>query len=89
MKSQLARLLIKLRERQKLTQAEVAEALGYTSGQFISNFERGISLPPLKALPILASIYKVPIQSLIKARFETKIKALKEEHDDVRRKLRA
>ena len=33
-----------------LTQKEVAEKIGYSSAQYISNFERGIALPPLSKL---------------------------------------
>lgn len=50
--------LKKLRIKSGLKQKEVAEQLGYTSPQFISNWERGISSPPVKTLKQLASIYK-------------------------------
>lgn len=42
--------LKELREKSKMTQREVSDALGYSSAQFISNFERGIALPPLKKM---------------------------------------
>jgi transcriptional regulator with XRE-family HTH domain len=31
-----------------LTQKELADALGYSSPQFVSNWERGVAVPPLK-----------------------------------------
>lgn len=39
-----------------LTQAELAKALGYSSPQFVSNWERGLCLPPLNIAPILVEI---------------------------------
>jgi transcriptional regulator with XRE-family HTH domain len=42
-----------------LTQTEVASKLGYSSAQFVSNWERGLSSPPIKTLARLIKIYKV------------------------------
>jgi len=42
-----------------LTQAEVAEKLGYTTAQFISNWERGISNPPIATIKKICQLYKV------------------------------
>jgi transcriptional regulator with XRE-family HTH domain len=42
-----------------LTQAEVAEKLGYTTAQFISNWERGISNPPISTIKKICQLYKV------------------------------
>ena len=39
-----------------ITQAELAEALGYDSSQLISNIERGVSLLPSKRLPEFARV---------------------------------
>lgn len=47
------------RLKQDLSQKDVASHLGYSTPQFISNWERGISTPPLSAIPQLAKIYKV------------------------------
>ncbi len=33
-----------------LSQADLATALGYSTPQFVSNWERGVSLPPIKSL---------------------------------------
>ncbi len=40
-----------------LSQGEVADKLGYSSPQFISNIERGLCAPPLKKLKQLISLY--------------------------------
>jgi transcriptional regulator with XRE-family HTH domain len=47
-----------------LTQKEVSTKLGYSTSQFISNFERGACLPPNKKLPALTRIYKVDRQEI-------------------------
>ncbi len=57
--------LKELREKSGMTQREVSLALGYSSAQFISNFERGIALPPLKKLKTLHVLYKGSMSKLI------------------------
>lgn len=44
-----------------VTQRDVSICLGYSSAQFISNFECGIALPPLKKLKLLVKLYDLPI----------------------------
>jgi transcriptional regulator with XRE-family HTH domain len=61
---QLKDYLRSARERAYFTQAEVSEALGYETSQFISNWERGLSCPPLRALNMIAKLYKVNIDEL-------------------------
>ncbi len=57
-----------LRERRikaGLTQMDVASRLEYSTAQFISNWERGISMPPLDTLPKLSGLLKIPPKDLI------------------------
>ena len=42
-----------------LTQSEVARKLGYSSPQFVSNWERGLANPPVFVLRDLTKMYKV------------------------------
>lgn len=49
--------LRKARVKANLTQWDVAQFCGWTTAQYVSNFERGLSLPPIKKLPIIAKIY--------------------------------
>jgi transcriptional regulator with XRE-family HTH domain len=44
------------RKQARITQAELATALGYDSSQLISNIERGVSLLPSKRLPEFARV---------------------------------
>lgn len=37
-----------LRERARISQGELGKALGFTSAQFVSNIERGLTLLPTK-----------------------------------------
>lgn len=71
-------MLKEMREKAGLTQMQVAEALGYSSAQFISNWEAGKARPPLKTLPRLAKMYGVPAAKFRKMRlteYENKLKA--------------
>lgn len=47
-----------------LTQSEVAKKLGYSSPQFVSNWERGLANPPVFVLRDLTKMYKVPVDEL-------------------------
>lgn len=52
------------REERGLSQTEVAEALG-VKPQFVSNWERGMSSPPLRLLRLVMKIYGIPDQQLV------------------------
>jgi ribosome-binding protein aMBF1 (putative translation factor) len=47
------------------TQAELAKKLKYKSAQFVSNWERGIALPPNKAWVRLSVLLNIPTQVII------------------------
>lgn len=53
-----------LRLKAELSQREVSEKLGYSTPQFVSNWERGVSFPPLEALSELARLYNVDKETL-------------------------
>lgn len=50
------RWLRNCRKQARITQAELAKALGYDSSQLISNIERGVSLLPSKRIPEFARV---------------------------------
>ena len=64
-KSHVGIPLKKAREKAGLRQCDVSKALGYLNGQFVSNWERGVSLPPDRALPKIAKLYKLSPSFLI------------------------
>jgi transcriptional regulator with XRE-family HTH domain len=56
------------RERRNITQSELAKKLGYSTSQFISNWERGLCDPPLDAIPEISQflgISKKDVMSVI------------------------
>lgn len=83
-KNPLSDLLKKKRISAGLSQRDVADKLGYTTPQFISNWERGVSYPPINALKILGAMYKIPANDL----FEVTLNAtIAEVTADLRRKF--
>lgn len=60
-----------------LTQGEIAHKLGYSSPQFISNIERGLSVIPLKTLAVLVSEYKINQETMIKTIMDSQRQILK------------
>jgi transcriptional regulator with XRE-family HTH domain len=63
--AELGSHLSKLRKARKLTQKEVSVKLGYSSSQFISNFERGITAPPMKKMRTLIELYGLNLREVV------------------------
>ncbi len=61
----LGEYLQAMRQKKGLTQRDVSQELKYSSAQFISNFERGITSPPLKKLKILIELYGLPVEKVM------------------------
>jgi transcriptional regulator with XRE-family HTH domain len=61
----LGRLLKDARINKAMTQMDLAEMLGYTSPQFVSNWERGLCSPAFEALPTLARVLSIPKREII------------------------
>lgn len=57
--------LAEKRQSAGLSQKEVSKFLGYTSSQFVSNWERNISLPTPKSIPTLARIYQTTPEEIL------------------------
>jgi len=77
-RKKLGQYLKNTREKSRLTQSDVSEKLGYTSPQFISNIERGISVAPLKTLSKMMSLYKSNPEPVVKIILESQRKLLKD-----------
>lgn len=54
------------REKSGLSQLEVADTLGYSSAQFVSNWERGLCEPPLKSLKKLCRILDINEKEILR-----------------------
>lgn len=65
-RGQLADFLKEKRVAAGLTQSQVATKLGYSSPQFISNWERGLANPPVFVLRDLTKMYKVAADEMFK-----------------------
>ena len=61
----IGRFLRLNRIKANLTQHDVAQHLAYTSPQFVSNWERGVSLPPLEVLPKLSHLFGIAPKEII------------------------
>ena len=48
-----------------MSQLDVAKVLGYSSPQFVSNWERGLVSPPLETVAVLIDLYKIPANEVI------------------------
>lgn len=48
-----------------LSQGELASQLGYTSPQFVSNWERGLSLPPKGSMKKVCKILKLDYAAFV------------------------
>jgi len=77
------------RVRAGLSQSEVARELGYSSAQFISNFERGLCAPPLPALRKIVDCYKIPKKEVINLMLRQQKRYLENVLSDSRRLKRA
>lgn len=83
-KNMLADFLKEKRVAAGLSQKDVADKLGYSTPQFISNWERGVSHPPINALKKIGEMYKVSADEL----FEVTLNAtIQDVTQDLRRKF--
>jgi len=69
----LAEFLKNKRNLSGLSQKEVAHHLGYSTSQFVSNWERGISQPPLAVLRTLANLYKINADEMFSVLLKTTV----------------
>ena len=68
--NKLAQFLKEKRTLSGLSQKDVATKLGYSTSQFISNWERGVSQPPLSTLRTLANMYNVSAEQMFNVLLE-------------------
>lgn len=47
------------------SQVDVSRHFGYSTSQFVSNFERGLCSPPMNVLRELIDLYKLPAVDVI------------------------
>lgn len=76
-RKQLADYLKEKRKAAGVSQSQVAEKLGYKCSQFISNWERGISSPPVGTLKDLAALYNVPDEEMLQKIIDVTLEEVK------------
>ncbi|MBC7386783.1 MAG: helix-turn-helix domain-containing protein [Cryobacterium sp.] len=62
-----------------LSQKEVASVLGYKSSQFVSNWERGLSSPPIATFRRLCELYRTSESEMFQIVREIAVKKLEDE----------
>lgn len=60
----LGKFLKEKRQAAKLNQKDISEQLGYNNAQFISNWERDKSRPPMTAIKVILEKYKIQKEEL-------------------------
>lgn len=76
-KKQLAEMLKQKRISAGLSQRDVANEFGYSTPQFISNWERGESHPPVESLKKIGELYNVSSELLFEAMLSETIHKIK------------
>jgi transcriptional regulator with XRE-family HTH domain len=61
----ISKFLRKKRVEAGLTQQQVARVLGYSSSQFVSNWERGLCNPPMESLGQLVTLFKIDNEEIM------------------------
>lgn len=72
-----ARVLRRARIKVGMSQAEISRRIGYTSGQFVSNLERGISSLPMSRMTALCDLLRIKPQVLLGAMTRDMVKKAK------------
>ncbi|MEN0060017.1 MAG: helix-turn-helix transcriptional regulator [Bdellovibrio sp.] len=67
-----------------LSQRNVSDHLGYSTPQFVSNWERGVSHPPIGQIKSLAKLYKIDAEEVFKILLK---ETLKEVEADLRQRF--
>lgn len=60
------------------TQKQIADKFGYDSAQFVSNWERGVSSPPLKTLKKLAALYHIDATVLFETVLDQELRSARQ-----------
>lgn len=55
------------------SQLEISEKLGYSTPQFISNWERGVAAPPITIIKRIAQLYNISADELFEVVLSAKV----------------
>ncbi|HWU41931.1 MAG TPA: helix-turn-helix transcriptional regulator [Bdellovibrio sp.] len=85
--SNLATFLKQKREQAGLSQKQVSEKLGYSTPQFVSNWERGLSAPPIKIVKKLAEMYRISGEELFNHLLEETLQQVRRDFMKLKKKV--
>lgn len=57
-------ILKEARQKKALSQRDISERLGYNTPQFVSNWERGLSAPPIESLNQISEILELDVSQV-------------------------
>ena len=69
--AKIGKLIFNLRKNAELTQNQLAEKLN-VSDKAISKWERGFGCPDISLLPVIAKIFEIDLESLLKGELENR-----------------
>ena len=61
-----------------MSQKDVSTHLDYNTSQFISNWERGLSQPPIPTIRTLAKLYKIEAEVLFNVILEAQVEMVRQ-----------
>lgn len=76
----LKNLIKQKRIEKKYSQVDLGKSLGYSSGQFVSNWERGESYPPMDRLAKMSLLFDLQKEDLISLFLEEQSEIKKKEY---------
>ena len=85
----LGKYLLQKRLEAELTQRTLGSSLGFTSGQFISNYEKGLAPVPLSSIKVLIKILKLDPYRVVELIQEERLSYLLDELNLESRKIRS
>lgn len=77
----IGKMVKQAREKAGITQAQLAKELGFTSPQYVSNLERGITNMSPESLGLICFILKMPDSEIIKMLSKEHLEELKKGFD--------
>jgi transcriptional regulator with XRE-family HTH domain len=77
LEQELGKLFRSERMKVGLSQGKVCQALGYSTPQYLSNFERGLCSMPLDKLKKMIDMYDMDGESVVRLMMELQVKFLR------------
>lgn len=66
----ISQIIRAARTKSRMSQSDLGKILGYSSGQFVSNWERGTSYPPMDRLARIVKLFKLNKKQILELYIE-------------------